>query len=54
MQVEKASLDEMWNIIERFGIKRKLVDPHSKLSYGTIHDLYLTIRDSQGMQIEKR
>lgn len=54
MQVEKVSLDEMWDIIERFGIKRKLIDPHSKLSYGIIHDLYLTIKNSQCMQIEKR
>lgn len=54
MQVEKISVDKMWNIIEGFGIKRELIDPYSKLSYGTIHDLYLTIKNSQYMQIEKR
>lgn len=43
MQILEASRDEMWKVIEMFGIKRKLLDPHDELHYKTIHDLYLTI-----------
>jgi len=46
MQVEKVSLGEMWKVIEAFGIKRKLIDPHNRLPYGTIHELYLTIKNT--------
>lgn len=44
MQVVEVSLDEMWDTIEAFGIKRELLDPQNRLSYKTIHDLYLTIK----------
>ena len=44
MQVVEVSLDEMWDTIEAFGIKRELLDPRNRLSYRTIHDLYLTIK----------
>ncbi len=44
MQVVELSLDEMWKTIEAFGIKRQLLDPQNRLSYKTIHDLYLTIK----------
>ncbi|MHB8601769.1 MAG: hypothetical protein ACYC6W_12100 [Nitrosotalea sp.] len=37
-------MDEMWKTIEVFGIKREVLDPRNKLSYKTIHDLYLTIK----------
>ncbi|MDC8453467.1 MAG: hypothetical protein LV477_11250 [Candidatus Nitrosotalea sp.] len=44
MQVVEVSLEEMWETIEAFGIKRELLDPQNRLPYKTIHDLYLTIK----------
>ena len=47
MQVQKIPLDEMWRVIEMFGIKHELLDPTNELPYETIHALYLTIKNSQ-------
>ena len=47
MQVQNVSLEDMWRVIEMFGIKRELLDPTNELSYKTIHALYLTIKNSQ-------
>jgi len=42
----EPSLDEMWNVIEKFGIKREILDPHDNLTYEQIHNLYLTIKNN--------
>ena len=46
MQVQGMSLDDMWKVIENFGIRRELLDPQNELSYNTIHALYLTIKNN--------
>lgn len=46
MQVQEISLDDMWKVIENFGIRRELLDPSNELSYKTIHALYLTIKNN--------
>jgi hypothetical protein len=45
MQIEEVSLDEMWKVIERFGIKREMLD--GKISNQDIKDLYLLIRSKK-------
>lgn len=40
------SIGEMWNVIEKFGIKHEVLDPHDKLDYEQIHNLYVTIKNS--------
>lgn len=42
----ESSLDEMWDVIEKFGIKRELLDPRHNLSYEQIHNLYFTIKNN--------
>ena len=46
MQVQEISLEDMWQVIEIFGIRRELLDPHNELSYKTVHALYLTIKNN--------
>ena len=41
---QNASMDEMWNAIEKFGISRRMLDPHHDLPYQQVSDLYLTIK----------
>lgn len=43
----QPSLDEMWNVIESFGIKRKLIDPHDNMSSEEVRELYLTIKKTK-------
>lgn len=38
-------IDDMWNTIEKVGIKRELLDPYDELDYSTVHDIYLTIKN---------
>lgn len=40
------SIAEMWSVIEKFGIKRDMLDLHDNLSYEQIHNLYVTIKNS--------
>lgn len=42
MQVNDVSLDEMWKVIEDFGVKRDLVEKISP-SYDQIEEVYLLI-----------
>jgi hypothetical protein len=42
MKAEEISLDEMWNTIERFGIKREMLE-NSNPDPKTIKELYLAI-----------
>ena len=39
----EVSLNEMWAVIEKYGIKRASLDPRNDFSYDIIHDLYLAI-----------
>ncbi len=43
MQIEEASLDEMWKAIECFGINRKMLE-NKNLSHEEIKELYLLIK----------
>jgi len=44
MQVEDASLDEMWRTIEKFGIERRLIE--DKMNNQEVKELYLLILNS--------
>ncbi len=44
---ESKPVDEMWKVIERFGIKRELYEMH-KPSYQEIKNLYLVIMEKHG------
>lgn len=41
----EPSIDTIWWVIEKFGIQRKLIDPHQDVAYHTIHNLYLTVKN---------
>ncbi len=43
----QPSLDEMWNVIESFGIKRTLIDPKDTMSSEEVRELYLTIKKTK-------
>jgi hypothetical protein len=45
MQVQEVSLDEMWKVIEMFGIKREMLE--GKISKQDIQDLYLLIKSKK-------
>ncbi|HJU12967.1 MAG TPA: hypothetical protein VJ792_00740 [Candidatus Nitrosotalea sp.] len=46
--MERASLEEMWNAIERFGINRKLADPKGDLSQEQVGELYDKVKEHEG------
>lgn len=46
MQTEEVSLDEMWKVIEDFGINRKMLESKN-LSHQEIKDLYLLIQSKK-------
>ena len=45
-EVSLASIDEMWKVIENFGIKRKVFGK-SNPSYQEIKELYLLIKSKK-------
>ena len=46
MNLEEISLDEMWEVIESFGINRKMFE-RSNPSEQKIKDLYLLIKNKK-------
>ena len=49
----KTPLEEMWEEIEGFGLKRDLLDPHGDLAYDHVEEIYLSIKQKriEDMQI---
>ena len=47
MMGNKPSLENMWNVIEQFGINRRILDPHGVLKYEQVEELYQTIEEKQ-------
>ena len=43
MQPQEPSLDEMWSLIERFGLRRKMLE--DRLEASQVLELYMSIRD---------
>ncbi|HJU12898.1 MAG TPA: hypothetical protein VJ792_00385 [Candidatus Nitrosotalea sp.] len=43
--VDLPSLEEMWKVIEGFGISRKMIDPNNSMASDEVQALYLTIID---------
>jgi hypothetical protein len=43
----KPSIDEMWKVIEKHGIKRESLDPYNDITYETVQSLYVLIKNRQ-------
>lgn len=48
---EGEHVEDMWKVIERFGIKRELYEMHNP-TYQEVRNLYLAIAEKQGL-VEK-
>jgi hypothetical protein len=42
---DNSSVDDMWKVIEKFGVSRKLLDPHNDLTPENVRDLYVEIKN---------
>ncbi|GEM_PF-2554113 len=51
----EPTVDEMWKVIEDFGISRKLIDPQNMAPYETVLEFYLLIleRKKIAKELEK-
>ncbi len=43
---EAKSIEDMWKVIESFGIKREIYELHNP-GYHEVHNLYLAIKEKQ-------
>ncbi|HJT10528.1 MAG TPA: hypothetical protein VJ771_07085 [Candidatus Nitrosotalea sp.] len=52
---DKPTLDEMWKVIEEFGISRKSLDPHNDAPIDRVEEFYLLIleRIKLGKEFQK-
>lgn len=39
------SIDEMWQVIEKYGIKRESLDPYNNATFDTLYNLYMAIKN---------